>query len=276
MKIGYKGFDKDLKCRGEQFVVGEVYTKEECSVEALRTCTKQGWHYCNTLDEVFRWYNNNGDNRFCEIELLGNYKYDKYGKKGITTSFRIIREISKADLIKIERDKLIKRYPIKLMSKLQEKFNLFYGGSSALLLYGCNLKRNSTDPIDLDIIMPYYTKIRKKDLEEMGFEIDYVDYHGAKASGNDFDETVSIGFKGGNKLDDELDREISSLGDYLKLDIKVDPHQTYNYVKHNDYELRLSQVEPIIQAKTNYSNNGQVKHRDDLKDLLGIDVKNVE
>jgi len=273
MKLGYKGFDKKLKCKGEQFVVGEVYTKEECPVENLRTCTNKGWHYCNTLDEVFRWYNNNGDNRFCEIEVLGTYKYDKYGKKGITTSFKILRELSKNDLIKIERDKLIKRYPIKLMTKLQEKFNLFYGGSAALLLYGCNLQRSSVGQIDLDIVMPYYTKIRKKDLEAMGFKVDYIDYHGAKASENDFDETISIRFLGNST---DLEEEVKSLSNYLKLNIKVDPHQTYNYVSYNDYELKLSQVESIIQAKINYSNNGQVKHQNDLKDLLGIDVKNVE
>ena len=275
MKRVYKGFDKDLKCREEQFVVGEIYTKEERPVENLRICTNQGWHYCNTIDEVFNWYNNNGENRFCEIELLGNYKYDKYSKKGITTGFKILRELSDNDLIKIERDKLIGRYPIELMSKLQEKINLFYGGSSALLLYGCNLQRSSIDPIDLDIIMPYYTKIRKKDFEEMGLAVDYIDYHGAKASGNDFDETISIVFKH-NDIKNSITDEVESLGNYLKLDVKIDPHQTYNYIKHNDYELKLSQIEPIIQAKINYSNNGQVKHQNDLKDLLGIGVKNIE
>lgn len=276
MKIAYKGFDKDLKCRDEQFEVGKTYTKEECPVEKLNVCTNKGYHYSNTLDEVFKWYSNNNDNRFCKIEILGNYKYDKYGKKGITTSFKILKELTDEDIIKEERASLIKRYPIKLMSKLQEKFNLFYGGSIALLLYGCMLKRHPEDTIDIDIVMPYYTKIRKKDLEEMGFKIDYVDYHGAKASGNDFDETISIGFKDNNSLDDDLFSEINNLGNYLKLDIKIDPYQTYNYVKYDDYELKVSQIEPIIQAKINYSNNGQFKHQKDLKDLLGIDINNVE
>ena len=93
----YKGFDKDLKCRGEQFKVGETYTKDE-EPNILRTCTSQGWHYCDSLDDVFRWYSNDGKNRFCQIEVLGKYTVDKYDTKATTTSFKILHEISTKEI----------------------------------------------------------------------------------------------------------------------------------------------------------------------------------
>ena len=85
-----KGFDKDLKCRGFQFEVGGVYDTG-CD-EDLELCTGTVFHFCDSLEKVNGYYEcSNEENRYCEIEVLGELIYDgnKYGSNKI----RVVREI---------------------------------------------------------------------------------------------------------------------------------------------------------------------------------------
>ena len=59
----YKGFDKDLKCRGFQYAIGEEYREEKAYL-----CTT-GFHACENPLDVFNYYANKNGNRFCEVEL---------------------------------------------------------------------------------------------------------------------------------------------------------------------------------------------------------------
>lgn len=281
MYIAYKGFDAKLSCRGEQFVIGETYTKDEVPVENLRTCTSQGWHYCDTLEETFKYYPFKDGNRYCKIEVLGNYKRDSYDGKCITTKFNILEEVHTDSIIRKKLEKSIDRLPLSVMRKLQDMYPVFFGGSSALLLYGCKLTRKIDDThVDLDVIAPYYIKIRKTDLLKAGLPVKSVDNHGAKASGNDFDETVSIYFDKEllprELIDSDLYNDVSRMDEYLKLDIKIDPKQSYNIVNYKGDEYRLSKVEPILDAKLRYAMNGQQKHAKDAYDMLGINYESLE
>lgn len=270
--IAYKGFNENLECRGEKFEVGRSYSKPEVHVENLRTCTPNGWHYCDKLEEVFSWYKNNGKNRFCQIEITGNYKKDAYDKKCITTSFTIIREISKEELYKVPFNKWVDSLPLNIMEILHKLYPIHFGGSVALAMYGAFLPRKSQDKgIDLDIVTPYYIKITKEDLVKAGLPVTKVDDHGAKASGNDFDQTVTLEFKMSNNA--EIDKELNTLSCFLKLDIKIDPKQAYNIVKFKDKEFRLSLPETILAAKLRYGINRQSKHLNDVYDMMGIKLK---
>ena len=66
---GFKGFDKDLKCRGFQFEVGGKYEEEKA-----KAC-ETGFHFCEFPFDVFGYYNP-ADSRFCEV--VGKGKTDKH------------------------------------------------------------------------------------------------------------------------------------------------------------------------------------------------------
>ena len=58
---GYKGFDKNLKCRGMQYEVGKDF---EASGE-IQKC-KNGLHFCENPMDVFGYYPPS-DSRYCEV-----------------------------------------------------------------------------------------------------------------------------------------------------------------------------------------------------------------
>ena len=61
----YKGFDKDLKCKGFQYEVSKEY--EEGSAELC----KKGFHACENPLDTFRYYGPT-DSRYCEVDVDDN------------------------------------------------------------------------------------------------------------------------------------------------------------------------------------------------------------
>ena len=85
-----KGFDKDLKCRGMQFEVGKIY-ETGASDDELECCTDTVIHFCESLEDVHEFYDVTDNNRFCEVEPLGEIVREDT-KLG-TNKIRIVREI---------------------------------------------------------------------------------------------------------------------------------------------------------------------------------------
>ena len=91
-----KGFDKDLRCRGMQFEVGNEY-KIENEGKELELCSNTVFHYCDSLQKVHEHYSCFDEtNRFCEIEVLGEEVTD--GQKCGSDHIRIVREITGEEL----------------------------------------------------------------------------------------------------------------------------------------------------------------------------------
>ena len=83
---GYKGFDKELKCRGFQYEIGKTY---ECEGE-IALC-ENGFHFCKEAKEIANYYNDLSSNRYCEVEASG--EIIKGDGKCVCSKISIIREI---------------------------------------------------------------------------------------------------------------------------------------------------------------------------------------
>ena len=70
----YKGFDKDLKCRGYQYEIGREYEEKEAEI-----CSK-GFHACEYPLDVFGYYDP-ASSRYCEVDLDANNQTDGDSKR---------------------------------------------------------------------------------------------------------------------------------------------------------------------------------------------------
>jgi hypothetical protein len=244
MKIGYKGLSKDMQPtlgRGDKiiYVLGETYSKPDKDKPVL--CSNDGYHYCNTLNDVFKHYDNNGTNRFFKIEVLG--KFTDGNDKSITTSFKLLEEISKDEIDKVILDE---HFNIELLKNIQTKYPMFHvGGSVGLYLHGVRLKRwfDNNKSSDYDMVSPYFVLPEGEIGEE---EVQYLD---TKASANDFDETFIVGD--------------------TKVDIRIDPKQRYEIIEHGGFKFKVSNLLTILEAKMRYAllPNGK-KHKDDILEMI--------
>ena len=85
---GYKGFDKDFKCRGFQFEPGKTYEHDGDA----RAC-ESGFHFCENPFDVWGYYPPS-DSRFAEV--TGTGKTDKHDgdSKVACTKLHVGAEIS--------------------------------------------------------------------------------------------------------------------------------------------------------------------------------------
>ena len=90
---GYKGFDKDLKCRDFQYEVGKDYTTEG-KIEAC----KNGFHFCENPMDVLEYYPPS-DSRYCIVESSGQEDRDGYDSKVAASKIHISAEIGLKGLI---------------------------------------------------------------------------------------------------------------------------------------------------------------------------------
>ena len=87
----YKGFDKNLACRGFKYEVGKEYATETAEI------CESGFHACENPFDVFNYYPPS-DSRFCEVDLDAN---DQSGddSKRVGKHIRIEAEIGLRGLI---------------------------------------------------------------------------------------------------------------------------------------------------------------------------------
>ena len=111
-KINYKGFDKDLKCRGFQYRCGETYKLP--NGEKPEICSN-GFHAIAEDESplnVFGYYAPS-DGRYCEVEMGG--KIRKGDDKIVGSEIKIGAEIGIAGIVKAHiewvKKQLIKDHP---------------------------------------------------------------------------------------------------------------------------------------------------------------------
>ena len=90
--IAYKGFKKDLTCRGFQYEVGKEYIEEKVSI------CNSGFHACENPFDVLDFYGDALNNRFCKVEQSG--LIEKGDKKQVSSKIKVVAEIGFAGLFK--------------------------------------------------------------------------------------------------------------------------------------------------------------------------------
>jgi hypothetical protein len=91
---GFKGFDKDLKCRGAKFKIGKIH-KHEGPVKACNS----GFHFCEHPLDVFAYYPP-GESRFASVNGSGEIDRDGSDTKVCCSNLHIEAELDFTAMIK--------------------------------------------------------------------------------------------------------------------------------------------------------------------------------
>ena len=94
---GFKGFDKNLKCRNYQYEVGQDF--EETG--NIKACSND-FHFCENPADIFSYYppSDSGNlNRYCEVEGTGKIDKDSDDSKIACSKIHISAEIGIKGLI---------------------------------------------------------------------------------------------------------------------------------------------------------------------------------
>ena len=91
----YKGFDKDMKCRGFQYEVGKEY-----DMDGEIKCCNRGFHACKSPFEVWDYYDML-NSRFAEVEQSGKIDEEEKSTKVCSSRIKIKAELKLADIINI-------------------------------------------------------------------------------------------------------------------------------------------------------------------------------
>src|SRR6476620_1536911 len=103
--LAYKGFDKDLKCRGFQYEVGKTY-KHDGGVKAC----EEGFHACTHPMDVFNYYPP-ASSRFALVEQGG--KIDQKEDKNASSEIEVVKEFTLQELIHAAIDEVFEKADMK-------------------------------------------------------------------------------------------------------------------------------------------------------------------
>ncbi len=91
----YKGFDKNMQCRGFQYEVGKEY-----EMDGEIKCCKQGFHACKSPMEVWDYYDMLSS-RYAEVEQSGKIDKEENSTKVCSSRIKIKAELELAGIINI-------------------------------------------------------------------------------------------------------------------------------------------------------------------------------
>lgn len=91
----YKGFDKDLKCRGFQYEIGKEYSGQK-----PKAC-EVGFHACEMPLDVLGYYPPSSS-RYCVVEQSGDIDRDGGDSKIASEKIKINAEIGIPGLVKAQ------------------------------------------------------------------------------------------------------------------------------------------------------------------------------
>ena len=124
--IGYKGFDKDFKCRDFQYEVGKEYTHDG----KVEMCSS-GFHFCENPHDVFNYCNVGENNRFAVVEADEvSPEKGEVDSKRVAGKLKIKAEISVFELCKIAVEIFFKNFGFDKKIKSADTNNAGYKGAA--------------------------------------------------------------------------------------------------------------------------------------------------
>ena len=90
----YKGFNKDMTCRGFQYKEGGEYETDRAEL------CERGFHACEAPLKVWDFYPPVDGNRFCKVEQDGSVHNEGADGKSVSTKIKIGAEIGISGLVK--------------------------------------------------------------------------------------------------------------------------------------------------------------------------------
>ena len=117
----YKGFNKDLTCRGYQYEIGKTY-----ETDFAELC-EAGFHACPSPLDVFAYYTP-AESRYCEVELGG--RMDKGDDKVAAEKITIGAEIGIPGLAKAHIEYIRERCTDRIEAGDTEAATAGYGGAA--------------------------------------------------------------------------------------------------------------------------------------------------
>ena len=121
---GYKGFNKDLKCRDFQYEIGKEFETDNAVL-----CEK-GFHFCENPHDVFAYYGAGDNNRFCYIEAEDVSDEKKEDSKRACKKIKIKDEISVFHICKIAVSTFFENFGFKEKIEKSDCNNAGYKGAA--------------------------------------------------------------------------------------------------------------------------------------------------
>ena len=123
---GYKGFDKDLKCRDFQFEVGKEYEHDG----KVKLC-KSGFHFCENPQGVFGHYAPGNGSRFAVVEADEVSDERESDSKRVAKKLKIKSEISVFEMCRIAVDVFFENFGFKKKIKSAEGNSAGHNGAAS-------------------------------------------------------------------------------------------------------------------------------------------------
>ena len=243
---GYKGFNKDMTCRGMQYEEGKIYKMEE-----EPKCCEKGYHFCeNPLDTLD--YYDLCDSAFAEVEAIGDInrpkEEERQDSKIATNKIKIGAKLDLTGFIKASIDFLWEKCKIK-DKKQDEDVQASSGDNSKLASSGYNSQLASSGDNSKLASSGYNSQLASSgdnsklassgDNSKLASSGDY----SKLASSGDYSQLASSGYYSNISHDKGIENVVCNIGIYgkargIKGDIlvlaeykKIDSpkHRTYVY-----------------------------------------------
>ena len=121
---GYKGFDKDLKCKDFQYEIGKTFETDNAKL------CESGFHFCENPHDVFSYYSAGDNNRFCEIEAEEVSEEKGNDSKRVAKRLTVKAEINVFQLCKIAVSTFFENFKFKEKIESSDTANAGYRGAA--------------------------------------------------------------------------------------------------------------------------------------------------